>query len=102
MGGPNFWDNQERAQQIIQQLKPLNGLINPYDALAASAEDVNALCELCAEDDSLEPELQKELNDIETKLDAFDLRALFTGPQDASDAFLQISAGAGGTEACDW
>jgi peptide chain release factor 2 len=102
MGQPNFWDNQEKAQQIIQQLKPLNGLINPFDTLAAGAEDLNALCELCAEDDSLETELQKELYAIEKKLDDFDLRAMFTGPQDASNAFLQISAGAGGTEACDW
>src|ERR1019366_3857083 len=102
MGGAGFWDNQEKAQQIIQQLKPLNGIINPFDALAGSAEDLNALCELCAEDDSLESELQKELADVEKKLDDFDLRAMFTGPQDASNAFLQISAGAGGTEACDW
>jgi peptide chain release factor 2 len=102
MGQPNFWDNPEKAQQIIGQLKPLNGLINPFDALAASAEDLNALCQLCAEDDSLEGELQKELYAIEKKLDDFDLRAMFTGPQDASNAFLQISAGTGGTEACDW
>jgi peptide chain release factor 2 len=99
---PNFWDNPEKAQQIIGQLKPLNGLINPFDALAASAEDLNALCQLCAEDDSLDGELQKELYAIEKKLDDFDLRAMFTGPQDASNAFLQISAGTGGTEACDW
>src|SRR5262245_7152069 len=102
MGQANFWDNPEKAQQIIQQLKPLNGLINPFDALVASAEDVNALCELCAEDGSLEPELEKELYGIEKKLSAFDLRAMFTGSQDASNAFVQISAGTGGTEACDW
>src|SRR5580765_3378470 len=102
MGAANFWDNQEKAQQVIQQLKPLTGLINPFDALVKQAEDLNALCELCAEDDSLEGELQKELHAVEKKLGEFDLRAMFTGPQDASDAFLKISAGTGGTEACDW
>ena len=102
MGQSNFWDNQEKAQQIIQQLKPLNGLINPFDALAASAEDLGALCELCEEDDSVEGDLQKELQAVEKTLDEFDLRALFTGTQDPSDAFLKISAGTGGTEACDW
>jgi peptide chain release factor 2 len=102
MGAPNFWDNQEKAQQVIQQLKPLNGLINPFEALEKDAGDLNALCELCAEDDSLEGDLQKELHAIEKKLEEFDLRAMFTGPQDASDAFLKISAGTGGTEACDW
>jgi peptide chain release factor 2 len=102
MGGPTFWDNPEKAQGVIAQLKPLNGVINPFDALAASAEDLNALCELCAEDDSLEGDLQKELHVIEKKLEEFDLRAMFTGPQDAQNAFLKISAGTGGTEACDW
>ena len=102
MGQPNFWDNQEKAQQIIAQLKPINGLINPFDALATSADDLGALCELCAEDPSLESDLEKELVAIEKKLDEFDLRAMFTGGQDASDCFVKISAGTGGTEACDW
>jgi peptide chain release factor 2 len=102
MGQQNFWDNAEKAQQVIQQLKPLNGLINPFEALAASAGDLEVLCELCAEDGTLEPELEKELPVIEKKLAEFDLRAMFTGPQDASNAFLKISAGTGGTEACDW
>jgi len=102
MGGPNFWDNQEKAQQVIGQLKPLNGLINPFDALVKQSEDLQVLCELCAEDDSLEGELQRELYAVEKKLGEFDLRAMFTGPQDGSNAFLKISAGTGGTEACDW
>ncbi len=102
MGGANFWDNQEKAQQIVQQLKPLNALINPFEALTTSGDDLGALCELCAEDASLEPELEKELHAIENKVADFDLRAMFTGPQDASNAFIKISAGTGGTEACDW
>ena len=102
MEQPNFWDNQEKAKQIIQQIKPLNGLIQPFDAITKQAEDLQALCELCAEDASLEGDLQKELYAIEKKLEEFDLRAMFTGSQDASDAFVKISAGTGGTEACDW
>jgi peptide chain release factor 2 len=102
MGAPNFWDNQVKAQQIIQQLKPVSALVNSFDALEKSADDLGALCELCAEDDSLEGELQKELAGIEKKLGEFDLKAMFTGAQDASNAFIKISAGTGGTEACDW
>ena len=59
MGGPNFWDNQEKAQQIIAQLKPLNGIINPFEALPPAPTILNALCELCAEDESLEGELRR-------------------------------------------
>lgn len=102
MGAPNFWDNQEKAQQVIQQLKPLNGLINRYEDLNTALQDLHALAELTDEDASLEGELASELNGFEKKLQAFELRAMFSGAQDASNAFLKIQAGGGGTEACDW
>lgn len=102
MGQPTFWDNSEKAQQTIQLLKPLNSLLNPFEALQASANDLEALAELAEEDDSLDGELTHELEDVEKRLEAFELRALFTGAQDASSAFLRIQAGGGGTEACDW
>src|SRR5205085_6745758 len=102
MGQPSFWDNSEKAQQVIQKLKPLSGLINPYDDLAASLQDLGALAELSEEDNRLEGELTAELNGFEKKLEAFELRAMFSGGADASNAFLKIQAGGGGTEACDW
>lgn len=102
MGLPTFWDNQEKAQQVIQQLKPLNGLLNPLDDLQKSAGDVKALAELTEEDPSLESELEKELARLEKALGDFELRAMLSGPQDGSSAFVKVQAGAGGTEACDW
>jgi peptide chain release factor 2 len=102
MGQPNFWDHPEKAQGVINQLKPLNGLLKPYEELSADAGDVQALAELCAEDDSLEPELAQELGKLERKLADFELRSMLSGPQDASNAYVRIQAGTGGTEACDW
>jgi len=102
MGQPNFWDNPEKAQQIIHQLKPLNGLLNPFAALESATEDLKALAELCQEDASLEDELAQELARLENKLSDFELRAIMSGAQDASNAFVKIQAGSGGTEACDW
>src|SRR5262249_57828769 len=102
MGQPTFWDNQEKAQQIIQQLKPLNGLVNPFDGLEKAAVDVRALGELCDEDASLEGELDTELSDLEKRLGEFELRALMSGAHDGSNAYVRIQAGTGGTEACDW
>ena len=63
---------------------------------------MGALAELSEEDTALEVELEKELSGVEKRLDDFELRALMSGPQDASNAYLKIQAGAGGTEACDW
>jgi peptide chain release factor 2 len=102
MAQANFWDHPEKAQQIIQQLKQLNGLIKPFEELSAAAADLQALAELSEEDASLEPELEGELAKVEQQLDNFELRAMLSGPQDASNAFVRIQAGTGGTDACDW
>jgi peptide chain release factor 2 len=102
MGQPSFWDNLEKAQQVIGQLKPLNGLLKPYEELAADAGDLRALVELADEEESLEPELDAELGKFEKRLAEFELRSMLDGPQDASNAYLRIQAGTGGTEACDW
>jgi peptide chain release factor 2 len=102
MGQPSFWDNPEKAQQIIGQLKPLNGLLKPYEELAATADDMKTLAELADEDEGLERELEAELGPFEQRLAEFEMRSMLDGPQDASNAFLRIQAGTGGTEACDW
>src|SRR5262245_10796201 len=102
MGQPNFWDNQERAQQIIQQLKPLNGLLKPAEDLETARGDLQVLAELAEEDAQLEAELDVELTSFEKRLEEFELHAMLSGPYDAGNAFLSIQAGTGGTEACDW
>jgi peptide chain release factor 2 len=102
MGTPNFWDNPVRAQDVIGQLKPLNGLLKPYEELAASAENLQTLAELAEEDAGLEAELEHELPRFEKQFDEFEMRAMLSGRQDASNAYLRVQAGTGGTEACDW
>src|SRR4029077_18308441 len=73
MGQAGFWDNQEKAQQIIQQLKPLNGLLNPYEDLERAVADVRALGELTEEDPSLETDMAAELTKVEKSLDDFEM-----------------------------
>ncbi len=102
MGEPGFWDNPERAQEVIGQLKPLNGLLKPYEELEAAAGEIRTLVELADEDAGLEAELARELGPFEKRLADFEMRSMLDGPQDASNAYLRIQAGTGGTEACDW
>ncbi len=102
MEKPDFWDNQEKAQKVIQQLKPLTGLLNPFEELQTEIEDVITLGELGEEDSSLESELVERLPGVEKKLDDFELRAMFRNPEDISNAYVLVQAGSGGTEACDW
>jgi peptide chain release factor 2 len=102
MGQANFWDSPDKAQQTIAQLKPLNGLLKPYEDLAAAVGDVQALGELSEEDASLDSELDNELAKVEHQLGEFELRAMFDGAHDDSNAILRIQAGTGGTDACDF
>jgi peptide chain release factor 2 len=102
MGESSFWDNPEKAQQIIGQLKPLNGVLKPFEELTAAAGEIETLNELAAEDAELEVELERELGRFEKQLGDFEMRAMLSGAQDASNAYLRIQAGTGGTEACDW
>ena len=102
MGRPNFWDNPEKAQQTIQQLKPLNALLKPFEELSTACADLQALAELAEEDASLDKELETELYRMEKRLDEFEMQSMLSGPQDSSNAYLKIQAGTGGTDACDW
>jgi peptide chain release factor 2 len=102
MGQEGFWDNPEKAQQVIALTKPLNALLKPYKELAATADELKAACELAEEDESFSPEVEATLLRIEPQVDDFELRSVLDGPQDGSNAYLRIQAGTGGTEACDW
>lgn len=104
MSESGFWDHQERAQDVVQQVKLLRGWVEPFDALAARVGGAVELAELLeAEPDAaLEGDLGREIDAIAEELDAFELRTLLQGPDDARDAQVEISAGAGGTEAQDW
>jgi peptide chain release factor 2 len=102
MGQPGFWDNQEKAQLVIQELKPINALVSSWEKLVEAASDITTLVELAEEEPSLEAEVETELNKVEKTLGEFELRAMFDSPADISDAYVKINAGTGGTEACDW
>jgi peptide chain release factor 2 len=101
-GADGFWDNPEKAKQTISQMKPLNNFLKPYNELASAGADLAALCELAEEDDSLEAEVEPALAALEKQVADFELKAMLDGPQDASNAYVKIQAGTGGTEACDW
>ena len=104
MGAPGFWDNQEAAKPVIQELKLLKSQIDPLDAILKAIDDVRALYELAEEAgdaDSL-AEADKMLSDLETKGERLELQALLGGKNDPLNGFFQIHAGAGGTEAQDW
>jgi peptide chain release factor 2 len=104
MSGAGFWDDQERARDTVQRVKALKGWVEPFDRLHARVQSARELDEmLSAEPDGeMERELDEETASIAGALREYELRSLLQGPDDHRDAQLEISAGAGGTEAMDW
>lgn len=104
MGSADFWSHQEAAQSIVQQVKTLKSWVEPYEELAARVESTRELAELLElePDAEMERELTVEIDAITARLEDYRLRSLLSLPDDFRDAQLEISAGAGGTEAQDW
>lgn len=102
MGAPGFWDNQEKAQQAVGQLKALRSLIKPIGAALGAAGDLSGLIEMAEEDESLAGEVAGEINRLEAAIEDLELKALLSGPHDAEGAIMSIHARDGGTDANDW
>lgn len=104
MAAPGFWDDQEAAQKVIESCNALRLWTVPYQELKSRFYDVK---ELLPEAETLgDAELFKELTDalvdIEKKLGDLEVRKMLSGELDNKDCYLEINAGAGGTESCDW
>jgi peptide chain release factor 2 len=104
MSAPGFWDNQEGAQTVVREVKTVKGWIEPFDELTGRVQGALELEEMLASepDADMSAEIDREVEKLRGELEAFRLRSLLSGPDDFRDAQLEISAGAGGTEAQDW
>ncbi len=61
MAAPNFWDNQESAQETVGRLKSVKSIVGPMKELSASGEDLGALIEMADDDESIEDEVRHEI-----------------------------------------
>ena len=104
MSAPGFWDDQEEAQKVVQQLKSFKAVVSAPDELHREIEDTTALIEIASEEseDSLAAEIAGHLESVKKKLDRLELNSLFMDPRDGKVAIVSIHPGAGGTESCDW
>ena len=104
MADPAFWNAQERARGVVQEVKTLKGWVDPYDKLTGRITGAVELADLLAlePDTEMEEAVAREAAAIREDAAAFQLRTLLQGRDDFRDAQVEISAGAGGTEAQDW
>ncbi len=101
---PEFWNDQTKAQQTLQELNDLKAHLQQYDQWQANLEDTKAVVELLEleTDESLLQEAETTLDNLSRELDQWELQQLLSGLYDDKGAILTINAGAGGTDAQDW
>ncbi len=101
---PNLWDDPDRARDVTRELGKVNEDLELMAALDRRLSDAETLHELLVEegDESLRPEIGELIEDLDRRLSALELRALFSGEYDRNDAVAEIHASAGGTDAQDW
>ncbi len=102
MAEAGFWDDQERAKALVGELKTINHVLKPIEALDAALVDMDVLFELAGDDAELAGELAGKITKFATDVDDLELRLTLSGAHDHANAYLTIHAGAGGTESCDW
>jgi peptide chain release factor 2 len=102
MAGADFWNNQEKAQQQVEEVASLRKKVVPFRDLEKSYADLEVLRDFAMEDPSLVSELEREHGTFQRNLDAFELQQFLNGPNDRCNCFLTIHSGAGGTESQDW
>ena len=104
MGAPDFWDDAEAAQALNQELANLKGGVDTYNALVAKTDDLMTLWEMGMEekDEAVEADVKAEYESLKNELRSLELELLLSGEYDANNAYLELHAGAGGTEAQEW
>jgi peptide chain release factor 2 len=107
MTSDTFWNNQDAARKVIDDLNGLKRKAEPLASFDKRLDDVRVLLELGeaeppAGQDMVQKEADGELVTLTRDLDRFELEVLLTGPHDGRNSIFSIQAGAGGTEAQDW
>ena len=100
MEAPGFWDDPDKSQKAMKELKCLKDAFEKYNELTSGLDDIRTLIEMAEEsnDQSLVPEIDEEISSLEDKIESLRVETLLSGEHDACDAILTLHAGAGGTE----
>jgi peptide chain release factor 2 len=104
MAEPGFWDDPDRAREVIDEANRLKGWIEPWKRMSGRVTDLLELGELLSADgdEGMEAEWLSEVKALTAELEGFELRNMLRGEDDHRDAILTVHPGAGGTESQDW
>lgn len=100
----DFWNDAEKSQQLMKEVKNLKDTIKEFDDIKTKYEDVETLIQMGYEenDPALIPEIEELLQEFQKEFDNMRVATLLSEEYDRDNAILTLHAGAGGTESCDW
>jgi peptide chain release factor 2 len=99
---PDFWNQPEKSQRVMQQRKRLEEAIQNSSGVVAAASDIETLFELAREGENVNGDLERELKSFAERVEELETGMLLSGENAARDAIITIHPGAGGTESQDW
>lgn len=101
---PDFWADSERAEAILKEMRTLRVWVDPYEKVEKQYEDVELFYEFWKEEPSEEAEetLHTTYNTLKEAIEDLELKNMLSKEEDKLNCVIEINAGAGGTEACDW
>ena len=104
MAGSGFWDNQDKAREIIAESNRLKGWVDPWKELDEKSSELAELATLLETDpdDDLEAEWLAEVGEVERHSEALEVRTMLQGSDDHRGALVTVHPGAGGLESQDW
>lgn len=104
MESPDFWDDTEKSQNYMRELKNLKDTIEQFDKLGMQYEDIETLIQMGyeEEDPDIIPEIEKNFEEFKEEFEELRVSTLLSEEYDKNNAILTLHAGAGGTESCDW
>lgn len=99
---PKFWDDPKKAETVLKELKSHKSWVKQYDDVATLVEDAEVLQEFYQEGEATEEEVNKRFEEALAAMEEVEFHSTLNQEEDELGAVLEINAGAGGTEACDW
>lgn len=99
---PDFWNDPKAAEVFLKQLRTKKKWVENYNEIQSAFEDLQVLIEFAKEDPESEAELQEQFPLLVEKVEDLEFKNMLSQEGDELSCVLQITAGAGGTESCDW
>ncbi|MCR4337106.1 MAG: peptide chain release factor 2 [Candidatus Omnitrophica bacterium] len=102
MNQSDFWNDANKANQVLRELKQLKSYVEPHQKGIKKMEDLKELLEVSKDDEEFLKNIDEEIQVLEKEIAQLEVQSFLSGKFDQSNAVLSINAGAGGTESCDW